>query len=104
MRMREGKKCRRNKNLARRTALKSASLNVGAVRLATLCREVEALGRKDVTDGLAGLTSTIEAEYPAVQSALEEMVETIDSDARSVQVSETRAPSSMPVTSVTSNE
>jgi two-component system sensor histidine kinase/response regulator len=32
-------------------ALKSSSANVGAEQLATLCRELEALGRKETVDG-----------------------------------------------------
>lgn len=51
--------------------LKSCSANLGAIRLASLCREVEALAYSEAPSKAAPLVTSIEAEYPKVRSALE---------------------------------
>ena len=57
-------------------SLKSASLNVGAARLAALCRGLEALGRSGTTDGAEALLSEIDQAYAAAKDALEARLET----------------------------
>jgi HPt (histidine-containing phosphotransfer) domain-containing protein len=51
-------------------ALKTASANVGALRLAALCRRLETSGRAGALASDAGLVSEIQAEYAAVATAL----------------------------------
>jgi HPt (histidine-containing phosphotransfer) domain-containing protein len=53
-------------------SLKSSSANVGASALATLCKELEALGRASSTENAPQLLSGIEAEFERVQVALTE--------------------------------
>jgi len=50
--------------------LKSGSANVGAVRLANLCRELEALGRRRETGSMQEVLGRIKEEYSRVESAL----------------------------------
>jgi two-component system sensor histidine kinase/response regulator len=58
--------------LAHRTAhsLKSSSANLGAMRLADLCKEMEALGRAGTMEQAGELLAEIEEEYEAALSAL----------------------------------
>jgi HPt (histidine-containing phosphotransfer) domain-containing protein len=51
-------------------SLKSSSATLGARRLASLCKEVEAMGRTNVLNGVPALWEKIEAEYALVQEAL----------------------------------
>jgi len=62
----------RDAGVLHRTAhsLKSSSATLGALRLAALCKEVEAMGRTNALDGVASLWEKIEAEYALVQEAL----------------------------------
>jgi CheY-like chemotaxis protein/HPt (histidine-containing phosphotransfer) domain-containing protein len=62
----------RDAGVLHRTAhsLKSSSATLGALRLAALCKEVEAMGRTNALDGVASLWENIEAEYALVQEAL----------------------------------
>ncbi|MCA1248375.1 response regulator [Massilia sp. MS-15] len=66
--------------LLRRLAhsLKSASANVGALRLAALCREFELLGRAGTEAGQAAILAVLadmEREFQAVRTALHAMLE-----------------------------
>lgn len=56
-------------------ALKSSSYNVGALRFAGLCREVEALCQEGKQEEVMALYPGLLAEWLAVCSALEEMLE-----------------------------
>ena len=47
-------------------SLKSTSANLGAMSLAELCRELEALGRQDRTDGADKILQEIEQVHPLV--------------------------------------
>ncbi|MEM7251125.1 MAG: response regulator [Pseudomonadota bacterium] len=47
-------------------ALKSSSANVGAAKIAEICRELEQLGREDRTDGADALLGKIEELHPRV--------------------------------------
>jgi PAS domain S-box-containing protein len=62
----------RDAGVLHRTAhsLKSSSATLGALRLAALCKEVEAMGRTNALNGVASLWESIEAEYTLVQDAL----------------------------------
>jgi two-component system sensor histidine kinase/response regulator len=51
-------------------ALKSSSSNVGAEQLATLCRELETLARKEAVDGAKPLLEVVEFELPRVLALL----------------------------------
>ena len=51
-------------------SLKSSSATLGALRLAALCKEVEAMGRNNMLNGMSALWEKIEAEYAVVQNAL----------------------------------
>ena len=50
--------------------LKSSSANLGAERLAEMCRQLETQGRGGSMDGSQGVFDAIEAEYTAVRAAL----------------------------------
>ena len=52
-------------------ALKSASANLGAKQLASLCSEAEALGRSGSTEGSADVVSQISQAYETVRIAFE---------------------------------
>lgn len=52
-------------------ALKSASANLGAKQLASLCSEAEALGRSGSTEGSADIVSQISQAYETVRIAFE---------------------------------
>ncbi len=51
-------------------ALKSSSINVGATRLADMCKELEALARQGDLDGAGTLREQLEGEYARVLNAL----------------------------------
>jgi two-component system, sensor histidine kinase and response regulator len=53
--------------------LKSSSANLGALRLADICREMEALGRDNTLARTGELLKEIEEEYAVVQVALAEI-------------------------------
>jgi HPt (histidine-containing phosphotransfer) domain-containing protein len=50
--------------------LKSSSANVGALRLSSLCRELEARTKDSVPDDAAAQVAQIELEYAGVREAL----------------------------------
>ncbi len=50
--------------------MKSSSANVGAEKLARLCKDLETLGRNGTTDGAPALVEEAEAEYARVAAAL----------------------------------
>jgi len=52
---------------------KSSSANLGADRLAELCKQLETLGRSDLTEGATGILEEVEREYHSVHSALKEI-------------------------------
>ena len=52
---------------------KSSSANLGADRLAELCKRLEVLGRSDSTAGARALLDQVEQEYGAVRDALKEL-------------------------------
>jgi CheY-like chemotaxis protein len=54
--------------------LKSSSANVGALHLSSLLKELEALGRQNVTEGIVGLFSDIDEEFKAVKTSLETLI------------------------------
>ncbi len=54
---------------------KSSSYNVGALQLATLCKELEQMGRENCTEKALDMLSAIEAGYAAVRDALETEVQ-----------------------------
>ena len=56
-------------------ALRSASLNVGAESMATLCKEVESLGKSGKAADAAVSATRIDELYPAVKTSLEERLE-----------------------------
>jgi PAS domain S-box-containing protein len=56
-------------------SLKSSSGSVGAVRLAALCKDVEAMGRAGDVDHAAGVLAAIDEEYAAVREALAAQVQ-----------------------------
>lgn len=51
-------------------SFKSSSANLGAVKLAGVCHELEALGRSGSTEGALPLLQRVEEEYRTVRSAL----------------------------------
>ena len=51
-------------------SLKSSSATLGALRLAALCKEAEAMGRANDLEGMTALWDQLEAEYEVVQEAL----------------------------------
>jgi signal transduction histidine kinase/CheY-like chemotaxis protein len=51
-------------------SLKSCSGNVGALKLVSWCRELEAKGRMGTLEGIEADLASLEAEYAAVRSAL----------------------------------
>ncbi|TFW27399.1 response regulator, partial [Massilia horti] len=55
--------------------LKSASANVGAQKLAQLCKEMEHLGRADTTEGANVILTDMEQEFQAVRHSLSEILE-----------------------------
>jgi two-component system, sensor histidine kinase and response regulator len=55
--------------------LKSASANVGAEALASLCKEMEHLGRADTTEGADSLLNNMEQEFEAVRDSLTAILE-----------------------------
>jgi HPt (histidine-containing phosphotransfer) domain-containing protein len=55
--------------------LKSSSLNVGAVRLSELCRELETLARSGADGDLNALFTQISAEFAAVSEHLSSQLE-----------------------------
>jgi two-component system sensor histidine kinase/response regulator len=56
-------------------SLKSASANVGAQKLAQLCKEMEHLGRADTTEGAACILTDMEQEFQAVRHSLSAILE-----------------------------
>lgn len=56
-------------------SLKSASANVGAQKLAQLCKEMEHLGRAETTEGAAGILTDMEQEFQAVRHSLTAILE-----------------------------
>jgi len=56
-------------------SLKSSSANVGAEALAQLCRDMEQLGRNDITEGTTGLLAAMEREFQAVRLSLSAIME-----------------------------
>jgi two-component system sensor histidine kinase/response regulator len=56
-------------------ALRSASLNVGAESMATLCKEVESLGKNGNAEDAAASATRIDELYPAVKTSLEDRLE-----------------------------
>jgi len=56
-------------------SLKSSSANIGAARLATLCRELEGLGRAGSVDGAAPLLYDMEREFVSVRQSLHALLE-----------------------------
>jgi len=56
-------------------SLKSASANVGAARLATLCRELEQLGRTGSIASAAPLLADMEREFQSVRQSLHDLLE-----------------------------
>ena len=51
-------------------SLKSASGNLGAMKLSEICRELESMGRAGTTAGGASLLQVLEIEYERVCEAL----------------------------------
>ena len=70
-------------------ALKSASRNVGAESLATLCQELEALGRHGTSEGAEAMATRADALYLTVKTALEARLER---DQRGVRLSRGPVP------------
>ena len=58
--------------------LKSASFNVGAVPLATVSQELEALAKNGTSEGLASFANRLDELYVAVKAALEARLEDQD--------------------------
>ena len=56
-------------------SLKSASANIGAARLAALCRELEQLGRAGKVDGAAPIFADMESEFLSVRESLNALLE-----------------------------
>jgi CheY-like chemotaxis protein/anti-sigma regulatory factor (Ser/Thr protein kinase) len=52
---------------------KSSSANLGAERLAELCKQLEAIGRTEQIEGAAALLENIEQEYRLAESALRDL-------------------------------
>lgn len=51
-------------------SLKSASANLGALALASLCRDLEIKGRDKSSDGMETILLEIEEQYPLVEGEL----------------------------------
>jgi signal transduction histidine kinase/DNA-binding response OmpR family regulator/HPt (histidine-containing phosphotransfer) domain-containing protein len=56
-------------------SLKSSSANVGAEALASMCKDMENLGRADSTEGASGILTDIEQEFQAVRHSLSAILE-----------------------------
>ncbi|MBQ5943004.1 response regulator, partial [Massilia sp. AB1] len=56
-------------------SLKSASANIGAARLAALCRDLEQIGRAGKVDGGAPLFADMESEFLSVRESLNALLE-----------------------------
>ncbi|WP_288378403.1 response regulator, partial [uncultured Massilia sp.] len=56
-------------------SLKSASANVGAAHLATLCKELEQLGRAESVTGAGRILTDMEREFQSVRQSLHAMLE-----------------------------
>ena len=56
-------------------SLKSASANVGAHKLAELCKEMEQLGRSETVEGAELLLTDMEQEFQAVRHSLNAILE-----------------------------
>ena len=56
-------------------SLKSASANVGALHLASLCKELEQLGRADSVAGADRILADMEQEFQSVRHSLHAMLE-----------------------------
>jgi CheY-like chemotaxis protein len=56
-------------------SLKSSSANVGAESLAQMCKEMEALGRSETTDGATAILIDMEHEFQAVRHSLNAILE-----------------------------
>ena len=56
-------------------SLKSASANIGAARLAALCRDLEQCGRAGKVDGAAPLFAEMEREFLSVRESLNALLE-----------------------------
>jgi CheY-like chemotaxis protein len=56
-------------------SLKSASANIGAARLATLCKELEQLGRADTVAGADRILTDMEHEFQTVRHSLHALLE-----------------------------
>jgi HPt (histidine-containing phosphotransfer) domain-containing protein len=54
--------------------LKSSSANIGALHLASLCRELESAARAGTLDGAGQMVPAIEAEYEVVRAAATSLV------------------------------
>ncbi|HJV35627.1 Hpt domain-containing protein, partial [Geomonas sp.] len=52
-------------------SFKSSSANLGAMKLAGVCKELEALGRTGSTEGALPLLMQVEQEYQVVRDALQ---------------------------------
>jgi len=52
-------------------ALKSAMAQMGALTLSGLCKDLEALGRKNSLEGMAAINQQVKSEYQKVTQALE---------------------------------
>lgn len=59
-------------------SMKSGSLNVGAVKLGTLCAELEKIGRSGTTEGAKDPFAQAEAQYDAVAAAFRTLLSKID--------------------------
>ena len=55
--------------------LKSSSANVGAELLAQMCKDMELLGRNNITEGAAGILDDMELEFQAVRHSLGAILE-----------------------------
>ena len=56
-------------------SLKSSSANVGAEKLAQMCKEMETLGRTESTEGAAVILTGMEQEFQAVRHSLSAILE-----------------------------
>ncbi|GAA6621824.1 response regulator [Scytonema sp. NUACC26] len=60
-------------------SLRSISASVGAIQLATLCQQLEAIGRDGTTNGTSTLGSELKAEYERVEASLSLVTDIIES-------------------------
>ena len=58
-------------------SLKSSSMNLGAARLAGICREIEATARSNSPESAARLAAAAEAEYIRVKALLREELDSL---------------------------